>query len=137
MGYTGERRRRDDRQPNGAHWRPARRIVSPLESMVRDSSATVVSSASCIPFTRSSQLRRIPWRCRSLNGVEQAMAMRKREDSPEVFPNAAGIDIGASSHWVAVPKGAADEPVREFGAMTDDSPRLLIPNSRTFPPVPV
>lgn len=31
------------------------------------------------------------------------MAMRKREDSHEVFPNAAGIDVGASSHWVAVP----------------------------------
>ncbi|MGE8454717.1 MAG: hypothetical protein ACN6OP_29715 [Pseudomonadales bacterium] len=32
------------------------------------------------------------------------MAMRKRED--EVFPNAAGIDVGASSHWVAVPRHA-------------------------------
>ena len=50
------------------------------------------------------------------------MAVRKRED--EVFPNAAGIDIGASSHWVAVPphlaQAAGDEPVREAGAMTDD-----------------
>jgi len=50
------------------------------------------------------------------------MAVRKRED--EVFPNAAGIDIGASSHWVAVPWHLAEqagcEPVREFGAMTDD-----------------
>lgn len=48
------------------------------------------------------------------------MAMRKREDSPEVFPNAAGIDSGGSSHWVAVPATAAEEPVREFGTMTDD-----------------
>ncbi|SKD05560.1 IS110 family transposase [Paraburkholderia hospita] len=48
------------------------------------------------------------------------MAMRKREGSPEVFPNAAGIDIGGSSHWVAVPRAASDEPVREFGTMTDD-----------------
>ena len=50
------------------------------------------------------------------------MAFRKRED--EVFPNAAGIDIGASSHWVAAPRHLAeatgDEPVREVGAMTDD-----------------
>ena len=50
------------------------------------------------------------------------MAMRKRED--EVFPNAAGIDIGASSHWVSVPRHLAEaadcEPVREVGAMTDD-----------------
>jgi transposase len=50
--------------------------------------------------------------------LEQTMAMRKRSD--EVFPNAAGIDVGASSHWVAVPEQAAPEPVREFGAMTDD-----------------
>lgn len=48
------------------------------------------------------------------------MAMRKHEDNPEVFPNAAGIDIGGSSHWVAVPRSAAEEPVREFGTMTDD-----------------
>ena len=47
------------------------------------------------------------------------MAMRKREEEV-VFPNEAGIDVGASSHWVAVPKHLADEPVREFGAMTDD-----------------
>lgn len=46
------------------------------------------------------------------------MAVRTRED--EVFPNAAGIDVGASSHWVAAPNRSSDEPVREFGAMTDD-----------------
>ena len=46
------------------------------------------------------------------------MAMQKRED--EVFPNAAGIDVGASSHWAAVPPHSTDAPVREFGAMTDD-----------------
>ncbi|MEO7954367.1 MAG: IS110 family transposase [Polaromonas sp.] len=47
------------------------------------------------------------------------MAMRKRDDEV-VFPNAAGIDVGGSSHWVAVPRQASDEPVREFGAMTGD-----------------
>ena len=50
------------------------------------------------------------------------MAMRKRED--EVYPNAAGIDVGGSSHWAAVPPHMAQqvgcEAVREFGAMTDD-----------------
>ena len=46
------------------------------------------------------------------------MPVRKRED--EVFPNAAGIDVGASSHWVAAPPHLAEESVREFGAMTDD-----------------
>ena len=43
------------------------------------------------------------------------MAMRKRE---EVFPNAAAVDVGGSSHWVAVPPGRADQTVREFGVMT-------------------
>ena len=47
------------------------------------------------------------------------MAMRKR-DEEVVFANAAGIDIGGSSHWVAVSRPACDEPVREFGAMTGD-----------------
>ena len=42
------------------------------------------------------------------------MAMRKREDD-EVYPNAAGIDVGASSHWVAVPRTAGERPVRECG----------------------
>ncbi len=46
------------------------------------------------------------------------MAMRKSEDV--VFPNAAGVDVGASSHWVAVPPERTDVPVREFGAMTDE-----------------
>jgi len=47
------------------------------------------------------------------------MAMRAA-DEEIVFPKAAGIDVGASSHWVAVPRHAADDPVREFGAMTGD-----------------
>jgi transposase len=49
--------------------------------------------------------------------VEQSMAMRKRD---EVFPNAAAIDVGASSHWTAVPPDRTDQPVREAGVMTDD-----------------
>ena len=54
--------------------------------------------------------------------------MRKRED--EVFPNAAGIDIGASNHWVAVPRRLAEaadcEPLREVGAMTADLNELAV-----------
>jgi transposase len=86
--------------------------------MVRESSATLASAAMRIPFVRVSQIRRFPWRCHSSTIVEDDMAVRKRED--EVFPNAAGIDVGGSSHWVAVPSRSSDEPVREFGAMTDD-----------------
>jgi transposase len=47
------------------------------------------------------------------------MAMRRRDDDV-VYPNAAGIDVGGSSHWVAVPRTADDQPVREFGTMTAD-----------------
>ncbi|HEY8159778.1 MAG TPA: IS110 family transposase [Methylobacter sp.] len=35
-------------------------------------------------------------------------------------PNAAGIDIGASSHFVAVPPGRDEQPVREFLSFTAD-----------------
>lgn len=94
-----------------------RACASPLINMVRDSSAAVANGASHIPFKRSSRIRRLPWRCRSLTILEQTMAMRKRDDEV-VFPNAAGIDVGASSRWVVVPPQATEEPVREFGAMT-------------------
>src|SRR5919197_2915988 len=32
--------------------------------------------------------------------------------------NAAGIDVGATEHWVAVPEDRDEEPVRRFGALT-------------------
>ena len=34
--------------------------------------------------------------------------------------NAAGIDVGATEHWVAVPEDRDEEPVRRFGAFTAD-----------------
>ena len=34
--------------------------------------------------------------------------------------NAAGIDIGSKSHFVAVPEGVDGEPVREFECFTAD-----------------
>lgn len=41
-----------------------------------------------------------------------------------VHPNAAGIDIGSASHFVAVPPDRDDEPVREFPSFTVDLERL-------------
>ena len=41
-----------------------------------------------------------------------------------VHPNAAGIDIGNESHFVAVPPGRDAEPVREFGSWTADLERM-------------
>ena len=42
----------------------------------------------------------------------------------QLNPNAAGIDVGAASHYVAVPAERDPEPVREFGAFTGDLYRL-------------
>jgi len=40
-------------------------------------------------------------------------------------PNAAGIDIGSASHFVAVRPDAADTPVREFSGFTEDLEALV------------
>lgn len=48
------------------------------------------------------------------------MARRKRAELELAHPNAAGIDIGSASHFVAVPADRDDEPVREFRSFTDD-----------------
>ncbi len=45
---------------------------------------------------------------------------KKRQGFELTHPNAAGIDIGGSSHFVAVPADRDDEPVREFQAFTAD-----------------
>ena len=43
-----------------------------------------------------------------------------------VHPNAAGIDIGNESHFVAVPPARDAEPVREFGSWTADIERMAV-----------
>ena len=56
------------------------------------------------------------------------MAQRNRAYSRAglslTHPNAAGIDIGSASHYVAVPPDRDDEPVREFPSFTADLQRL-------------
>jgi len=37
-----------------------------------------------------------------------------------IEPNAAGIDIGSFSHFVAVPQGRDKEIVKEFSGFTED-----------------
>ena len=39
---------------------------------------------------------------------------------PLIHPNAAGIDVGAKEHVVAVPADRDPEPVRSFKAFTPD-----------------
>src|ERR1039458_9304720 len=41
-----------------------------------------------------------------------------------VHPDAAGIDVGNASHFVAVPAGRDPHPVREFGSWTADLRRM-------------
>lgn len=61
--------------------------------------------------------------------MEDAMAQRKRPVPQSVItlthPNAAGIDIGSASHFVAVPPDRDDEPVREFRSFTADLHHLI------------
>jgi hypothetical protein len=74
------------------------------------------------------------WRHIPQRMVEQAMAQRNRGTNLKpgkarqaltlVHPNAAGIDIGSASHFVAVPPDRDDEPVREFPSFTVDLERL-------------
>src|ERR1700676_4406066 len=62
--------------------------------------------------------------------MEQALAQRNpgvslkpgksRAALTITHPNAAGIDIGSGSHFVAVPPDRDDEPVREFSSFTVD-----------------
>ncbi len=42
----------------------------------------------------------------------------------QINPNAAGIDVGAASHYVAVPADRDSQPIREFRAFTGDLYRL-------------
>jgi len=48
---------------------------------------------------------------------EHDRTMRKRED--EVFPHAAAVEVGVSSHWVAVPEHSSDVPVREVACSSN------------------
>lgn len=51
--------------------------------------------------------------------------MKKKQMSLEVVnPNAAGIDIGSKSHWVAVGQNAED--VKEFGVYSEDNEQLCL-----------
>ncbi|RYF59386.1 MAG: IS110 family transposase, partial [Comamonadaceae bacterium] len=73
--------------------------------------------------------RRIP-----TSMMEQAVAQsnrsiplkppKSREPLSLTHPNAAGIDVGSASHYVAVPPERDEQPVREFASFTADLHRL-------------
>ena len=45
---------------------------------------------------------------------------QKKKSLAVINPNAAGIDIGADSHWVSVPPERDSQPVRCFSCFTSD-----------------
>ena len=45
---------------------------------------------------------------------------RKDTELTRINEHAAGIDIGSSSHFVAVPPTSCPDPVREFSVFTND-----------------
>ena len=49
---------------------------------------------------------------------------KKSEGLSQLNLNAAGIDVGATSHYVAVPPTGRSRPVQEFEAFTADLYRL-------------
>jgi transposase len=76
-----------------------------------------------IPFKRVSTTTYPIRRGLPITIMEQIMAMRKQA-LELAHPNAAGIDIGSASHFVAVPPDRDDEPVRQFKSFTDDLERI-------------
>ena len=60
---------------------------------------------------------------RRQGGGQQRQRRARRMRTAQLEPlnlNAAGIDVGAEAHWVAVPPDRAEQPVQRFGAFTAD-----------------
>lgn len=65
-------------------------------------------------------------RHRVQKSVPEEGPLRPSSQMPVIHPHAAGIDVGATSHWVCVPEDAVEQtPVREFGAFTKDLDELV------------
>ena len=112
----------EDRADTGAY--------CPIHSMVREPYDCIIGDAppEAIPFGRlyvvSDSLRRHAYTII----VEGMMSTRQSRAKPsglsQLNLNAAGIDVGATSHFVAVPADRAEQPVHEFEAFTADLYRL-------------
>ena len=99
--------------------------------MVRESYDCIIGDApsGAIPFHRLFNVRDSLRRHVYLVSVEGMMShgrqsSAKPEGLSQLNLNAAGIDVGATSHYVAVPADRAEQPVREFEAFTADLYRL-------------
>ena len=101
-----------------------------MGSMVRESYDGIIGDVPgrAIPFHRlfdvGDSLRRHVYAAI----VEGIMSGRQNSAKPaglsQLNLNAAGIDVGATSHYVAVPADRSEQPVQEFEAFTADLYRL-------------
>ena len=98
--------------------------------MVRESYDCIIGDAPtrAIPFGRlyvvSDSLRRHAYTVIVEGMMSTGQSSAKPAGLSQLNLNAAGIDVGATSHFVAVPANHAEQPVREFAAFTADLYRL-------------
>ena len=97
----------------------------PIRSMARESYDGIIGDApiGAILLRRVATFRGSLRRHVYLVGVEGMMSRRRQSSAKpaglsQLNLNAAGIDVGATSHFVAVPADRAEPPVREFEAFT-------------------
>ena len=102
----------------------------PTCSMVREPYDGIIGAApvGAVPLGRVATVRGSLRRHAYTAMAEAMMSRRRSRAKPEGLSqlnlNAAGIDVGATSHYVAVPADRAEPPVREFEAFTADLYRL-------------
>ena len=88
----------------------------------------VTPPVGAIPFHRLFDVGGSLRRCAYTVILEAVMSRGKSGAEPaglsQLNLNAAGIDVGASSHFVAVPADRTEQPVQEFEAFTADLYRL-------------
>ena len=98
--------------------------------MVRETCDCIIGDApaGAIPLGRLSTVRDSLRRYAYTVIAEGVMSTRKSSAKPaelsQLHMSAAGIDVGATSHFVAVPADRAEQPVQEFEAFTADLYRL-------------
>ena len=102
----------------------------PNHSMVREPYDCIIGDApiGAILLGRVATVRGSLRRHAYAEMVEAMMSRRQSSAKPaglsQLNLNAAGIDVGATSHYVAVPADRAEQPVQEFEAFTTDLYRL-------------
>ena len=112
-----------DRLDTGAYY--------PIGSMVRESYDGIIGDApiGAIPLGRVSPVRG-SLRRHAYTVIAEGMMSARQSSSAKTAGlsqlnlSAAGIDVGATSHFVAVPADRAEPPVHEFAAFTADLYRL-------------